>query len=139
MDIERNKQIVRDFLKYAHTDVDRAFALFADDATVLVPGDMPGSGVSTKEEQIQHYRSVPALFEGGLMPELVLVGMTAEGDRVAVEAKLTGRLASGALYDQRYHLLFEVRDGKITACREYYDTDLVRRVIELEAASRSRC
>jgi hypothetical protein len=46
-------------------------------------------------------------------------GITAEGDRVAVEAESYGETASGKIYNNLYHFLFEVRGGKIQAVREY--------------------
>lgn len=48
--------------------------------------------------------------------------MTAEGDRVAVEAESYGELKNGAVYNNQYHFLFIVRDGKIKAVKEYNDT-----------------
>ncbi len=48
--------------------------------------------------------------------------MTAEGERVAVEAESHGELNNGSIYNNHYHFLFIVRDGKITAIKEYNDT-----------------
>lgn len=56
-----------------------------------------------------------------------IVGMTAEGDRVAVEAQ--GRMVfPHAVYANTYHNLFVVRDGRIVHGREYMDTALAQRV-----------
>ena len=46
----------------------------------------------------------------------------AEGDRVAIEADAHGKLTNGKVYRNQLHLLVELRDGKITAVREYFDT-----------------
>ena|GEM_PF-3098474 len=62
---------------------------------------------------------------GATMPKGLRItpkGLTAEGDRVAVEAESYGETASGKIYNNLYHFLFEVRDGKIQAVREYLDT-----------------
>ena len=48
--------------------------------------------------------------------------MTAEDDRVAVEAESKAKLVNGTLYHNRYHFLFVVRDGRIHAVKEYLDT-----------------
>ena len=48
--------------------------------------------------------------------------MTAEDDRVAVLADSEGELVSGAQYDNKYHFLFQLRDGLITHVWEYGDT-----------------
>lgn len=54
--------------------------------------------------------------------EQTILGTTAEGSRVAVEA--TGRVAlrNGKTYQNRYHMLFEVTGGLISSVREYCDT-----------------
>jgi ketosteroid isomerase-like protein len=46
----------------------------------------------------------------------------AEGDKVAIEAESSGDLKNGRKYRQRYHFKLELRDGKISAVREYLDT-----------------
>jgi ketosteroid isomerase-like protein len=54
---------------------------------------------------------------------LTPVTITAEGDRVSVEA--TGyavRAENGRVYDNRYHYLFVCRSGEIAELREYQDT-----------------
>ncbi|MDB6061969.1 MAG: hypothetical protein JWM78_2072 [Verrucomicrobiaceae bacterium] len=45
--------------------------------------------------------------------------MTADEDRVAVEAKSHGELKNGKLYENAYHFLFKLRDGKLFSAREY--------------------
>ncbi len=49
-------------------------------------------------------------------------GAIAEGDQVAVEAESWGELKNGRVYNQEYHFLITLRDGKISAVREYLDT-----------------
>jgi uncharacterized protein len=48
--------------------------------------------------------------------------MTAEDDRVAVLADSDGELVSGGRYDNKYHFLFQLRDGLISSVWEYGDT-----------------
>ena len=47
---------------------------------------------------------------------------TAEDDRVAVEAEVRGVSPAGKVYDNRNFFAVEVRDGRIKAVREYFDT-----------------
>jgi ketosteroid isomerase-like protein len=54
-----------------------------------------------------------------------VVGVTAEGDRVAVEAQGEFVQPKGA-YRNTYHYLFRVRDGVIVEGREYLDTTVAR-------------
>nr|WP_315243008.1 nuclear transport factor 2 family protein [uncultured Albidiferax sp.] len=52
---------------------------------------------------------------------ITVTGITAEGERVAVEAE--GRFERpGLVYANTYHYLFIVRDGQIACGREYFDT-----------------
>ena len=48
--------------------------------------------------------------------------LVAEGDKVAAEAVSYGKLASGRVYNNYYHFLIVVRDGKIARLNEYMDT-----------------
>jgi hypothetical protein len=48
--------------------------------------------------------------------------MTAEGDRVAIEAESFGRHVSGKTYNNKYHFVLRARGGKILEWREYMDT-----------------
>jgi ketosteroid isomerase-like protein len=55
--------------------------------------------------------------------------MTAEGERVAVEARSQGQHVSGALYSNDYHFLFVFRDGKLAVLKEYMDTERVTDIL----------
>ncbi|MEM9621657.1 MAG: hypothetical protein AAF993_08415, partial [Pseudomonadota bacterium] len=60
--------------------------------------------------------------------QLTPTGITAEGDRVAVEAVSSGETLDGKTYNNEYHFLFVCRNGKLTAVREYMDPMHVREV-----------
>jgi uncharacterized protein len=51
--------------------------------------------------------------------QLKLLGMIAEGDRVAVQAESYCEMNNGKLYDNAYHFVFTLRDGKIAEVLEY--------------------
>jgi ketosteroid isomerase-like protein len=53
---------------------------------------------------------------------MTVTGVTAEGDRVAVEAFCDAELTNGTTYHNLYHFLFEFRDGLVSAVREYNDS-----------------
>ena len=57
--------------------------------------------------------------------QYIMQRVTAEDNRVCVEASVDLPTESGGLYNQRYHYLFEITDGKISLFKEYYDTELV--------------
>jgi ketosteroid isomerase-like protein len=57
-------------------------------------------------------------------------GVTAEGDRVAVEAESHGLLKNGKTYNNTYHFLFLFRDGKICLTKEYNNTAYAAAALE---------
>ena len=61
--------------------------------------------------------------------QFTLDALTAEGERVAVEAHSQGRHVSGKLYTNEYHFLFEFRDGKLAVLKEYMDTERVTDIL----------
>jgi len=137
MGVEANKKIARELVEaLARADTKGALDLYADDFQLWTPGNLPFSGVHTREE-------IAALMDGvlGAFPEglsFTITGMTAEDDRVAVEVESRGLHTSGALYQNRYHFLLVIRDGKIRRLKEYMDTLHAREVlVDGAAAARS--
>jgi ketosteroid isomerase-like protein len=58
------------------------------------------------------------------LPEMNVIGVTADGDRVAIEAAGKCTLADGRPYNNSYHFVVLFRDGKVRMVREYCDTQL---------------
>jgi len=54
--------------------------------------------------------------------QITVHGVTAEGDRVAIEAQGNAELTNGKVYRNTYHYLFVFRDGKICRGKLYNDT-----------------
>ena len=71
-------------------------------------------------EAICAYMATPSIFVGGV--ETTIGAVTAEGERVAVEAETKGTLPDGRVYTNMYHYLFTFRDGKVWRVKEYLDT-----------------
>lgn len=121
MNTEANKQLVTNFWKaFSASDFDTVLSLLADDSTWWVAGNFPISGTYSKKQ-------FEALVKGLLeeVPKGISVtpkGMTAEEDRVAMEAESYGERKNGKIYNNKYHILHVIRDGKIIAAREYMDT-----------------
>ena len=62
---------------------------------------------------------------GSEAPKLTLrvLGLTAEEDRVAMEAdSYLENKATGRTYNNFYHYFFKIRDGQLTLYKEYQDT-----------------
>ncbi len=51
-----------------------------------------------------------------------VVGSTAEGERVALELEGRFDFPDGRVYQNSYHHVFIIRDGKIVCVKEYMDT-----------------
>jgi ketosteroid isomerase-like protein len=103
-----NKATVEKFFTALNEgDVEAVVATYADDGCVQTMGN--------------------TLFPQGLRFDIQ--AMTAEGDRVAVEATSEGEHISGQTYTNEYHFLFEFRDGKLLRLKEYMDTEMVTDVL----------
>ena len=126
---EANKEIARRFLTQvlSRGDVEAARELYAEDFEVWTAGSLPFSGSSNKAQALEGMTAVLGLFPKGL--EFTVDALTAEGGRVAIEAHSDGVTAQGVRYQQTYHFLMQVRDGKITQFKEFMDTELARRVL----------
>lgn len=122
MSAEKNKETVRKFLDdLSNGRMTSMFDAMNDDATWWVAGNFPLAGTKTKKEFQALLAGIADTLPGGL--EVVPVAMTAEGDRVAVEAKSKAEnVKNGKSYRNQYHFLFELKNGKIQAVREYLDT-----------------
>ena len=121
MSTEDNKNIVRSFIKdWVAADFDRLALAIADDATFWVSPTTVGSGTRTKEEWLQ----LMSFMLGDLAKPMTLEtgDFTCEDDRVSVTAVGSMHLKNGKVYNGTYHMLFFVRDGKISALKEYLDT-----------------
>jgi len=107
-------------------DGDGVLELISEDVEWWIAGSLPFSGARTK---LEVSNLIPMLF--GVFPDFKFVvhSTVCESDRVSVEAESVATTADGRPYNNRYHDVFEVEDGRIRACREYYDTQLTARVM----------
>jgi ketosteroid isomerase-like protein len=124
MSLEANKQLVLDFLgHYAGGRYDAALAMLAPDSQWWLPGhpeEFTATGWVDKATVQKRLASNLKLLPHGL--EITTGAITAEGDRVAIEAESRATLVNGRLYHNRYHFLFVLREGSIVAVKEYLDT-----------------
>ena len=140
MGTEQNKQVAADFFaRIDANDMPGALGLLADDATYWIAGDpavTPSAGVHDKNGMSKLFHLMDKALRDGL--RMTVKGMTAEGDRVAVEAESLGELKNGRVYRQKYHILMVVRDGRIATVREYLDSGHVYDVWFRPEAGRDR-
>jgi len=123
-DTEANKAVVRRYMRAVEEgDVETIEALQHPDCRwwILGHGDM------SRADFI-------ASVKGGLLTArkrtAEIIGMTAEGDRVAVEVR--GEMVFPyRIYRNEYHNLLIIRDGRIVSGKEYMDTRAVAEVFSI--------
>lgn len=81
---------------------------------------VPGTGTLNREQFTVIMTRFNAIRAG--VGTMTIVGVTADGDRVAVEAKAEIPLKNGSVYANTYHFLFQFREGKICLAKEYNDS-----------------
>jgi uncharacterized protein len=124
MSAEDNKKVVLAFLENLSAGkAQEMFGMMADSLTWWVAGrpeQFELAGTKTKAQMQELLGGIGAKLPKGL--RVTAKAMTAEGNRVAVEAESYGETTNGKVYNNFYHFLFEVKDGKIQAVKEYMDT-----------------
>ncbi len=125
---EENKELAKRMIAaLSSADVDFVKEHYAEDFELWVTGSLPFSGSNDKAGAVASMPEVLGLFPEGI--EFQIKAMTAEGDRVAIEATGKGKTFRGDLYQQEYHFLMRVRGGKIIQWKEYMDTEHARKVL----------
>ena len=122
--VETNKATVKSFLAVFSTgNVAGILDGLEDDATWWVSGRLQGlSGTYTKADLGPLLKGATALYTTGAL-RITPLEMIAEGNRVAVEAESYAELTDGRVYNNLYHFVFEIRNGRIARVKEYMDTD----------------
>ena len=127
-EIERNKQAALHFFEaLSGSDAHAVLDCYAENGCVRITGNTLISGLLDRDEILNRTSRVLEAFPQGL--KFTVRTMTAEGDRVAIEAESAGLHASGKRFDNRYHFLMLLKDGKIVQLTEYMDTELVTEVL----------
>ena len=121
-DLEKNKETCRRFLNHlAQLDIPAALDCVTDDVIWWVQGDWPnGNEHYGKAGITQLFDHVKAILTGKLTFEFG--AFTAEADRVAVEMHSHAVFRNGKTYNNTYHYLFTIREGRIAMGKEYLDT-----------------
>jgi len=121
MSIVETKAVVSRFFEALRQgDVGRLADLIADDATWWVAPTYRFSGTYDKPQMVA---ILTHLFAASAGPyDARIVELTAEDDRVSATAVARLELKDGTLYQNDYHALFRVTNGRITACKEFFDS-----------------
>lgn len=132
--IAANKQVAQEFFAALNRADSKALgSLYAPDGILWTAGSLPFSGTHSRDEVVAGMDAILAPFPEGL--RFTIKHLTAEDDRVAIEAESWGRHSSGKIYNNQYHFLMILRDGKVVQFKEYLDTMHAKEVL-VDAAPR---
>jgi ketosteroid isomerase-like protein len=121
--LERNKEVVREFLVRMPSGAPEFFELMTDDVTWWVPPSVPLGGLYEGKEGVRGFLTDGVDIYDPAVPIVATVEhIIAEGERVAAQTSVTARTLKGLAYDNRYHWAFRLRDGLVCEVREYVDT-----------------
>jgi uncharacterized protein len=126
--MESNKEVVRRWFSAAGRGDGKTYRqLMTDDVVVETMGTSVLSGTRSLDEVVAFVEQLRLYTRDGI--EFKITALTAEDDRVAAEATGRSQMVDGTRYDNAYHILFRLRDGKICRVNEYLDTRLVDAVV----------
>ena len=127
MSIQNNKRTVREYLAhFRNAAISNLLDAMDEDATWWILGEphlFPSAGTKSKADMERIWGGLFRHMKDGL--EMTVIGMVAEEDKVAAEIRSHAELTDGRLYENQYHMLFTLRQGKIVEVREYADTLLI--------------
>ena len=125
---QANKEVAIKFVNsLCSGDVATLKSVITDDIVATLPGTALISGTRGYAEVVAVCQTFPQISKSGLVPAIHHV--TAEEDRVAVEWEGKCTLVSGAEYNNQYHFLLFIRDGRVCKLKEYLDTKLCDTVL----------
>ena len=120
MGLEKNKEVVRQYFTAINRGDEQAILdLTTEDFLFQTMARAPEWLLPKwrREEFAKVPATMSALMKSPI--QLSIVGMIAEGDKVAVEAETDSEMLNGRRYNNRYHFVFEMADGKMRELREY--------------------
>lgn len=125
--IKENKEIAIKFFEALSSGSESYLDFYNDDSIIWTAGNNAIGGTRTKKEIIDFAQGILAAFPTGIT--FNITGMTAENERVAVEVSGEAMHASGEAYNNKYHFLLTIKNGKIIELKEYMDTQLAAKIL----------
>ncbi|MFF1442737.1 nuclear transport factor 2 family protein [Streptomyces sp. NPDC058295] len=112
-------------------DMDALLAMIAPDAVFTIPGDHPLAGAWKGITEIIEKFMIPmgGLFAPEAAYRVEVIETITQGDRVVVHCAARSTARSGEPYTIESSVHFTVQDGKISAMREFYDTQYFVRML----------
>ena len=128
---ESNKQLITNFMEdFSTGNVDKILSYMTDSAKWWVAGTIEGiSGEKDMKAFREMLSGLSQLTKTGAI-RLTPHAWAVEGNRVAVETESYSEMKNGRVYNNLYHFVFEINDGKIQKVKEYLDTEHTRAVFQ---------
>lgn len=129
MGTAENKQLVLDFYDAAaRGDMDRCFALLADDVTWTNIGTTPFSGTYSGKKALLEQLLGPLFGQLKAGISTTVERLTAEDDIVVAQTAGRAETHEGVPYNNSYCQVMRIQEGKIAEVKEYFDTQLTSSV-----------
>lgn len=125
MGTPENKEIVRRYFAAVDSgDMDTITSLLDDECSFWVPPSLPDGVVFRgKAMVLKLFTESVGLYDTSAGLDVQIHSLTADEDRVAAELQIRGKAAAdGRDYENWYHFLFRIRDGRIVEIREHLDS-----------------
>lgn len=130
MGIAENKRAIEDYFAKVAAGSPELPALLTEDVTWWVPPSSPLAGTYAGRDAVLGLMGQGVdLYDGSVPMRIEIEQMVAEGDTVCVQLVLRARTAAGADYENFYHFVFRLREGRICAVKEYIDTLTAQRLL----------
>lgn len=131
MEIKENKELITEFIvSMQNSNVDKLKTMITDDFSWWIIGKpeyLVTAGEHDKDYFLGFFKGAELFPEG---PEFKVVSIMAEDDKVAAEATFKAKTAMGTFYENTYHFLFIIENGKVKRMKEYMDTFSAKRLLE---------
>lgn len=130
MNAADNKQLVRQIFTALGEGDGRPFWESAtEELTYTVMGGNGRSRTYAGKQSVRDELFKPLRLLLQAAPRTFAERILADEDVVVIEARGANRTKDGAPYENRYCLIFRLREGRITAVTEYMDTELAERAL----------
>lgn len=122
-ELAQNKALVKEFIEaMKNSNVDKLKTMITDDFSWWIIGK-PEYLATAGEHDTEYFLG---FFKGSeLFPEgadFQTTSMISEDNVVAAEAEFKAKTAMGTYYENSYHFLFIIENGKVKRMKEYMDT-----------------
>jgi ketosteroid isomerase-like protein len=125
---QKNKDVAAAFfVALGSANTDALQHLMDPEIKAIAMGDSVMAGTRIFQDIMGVAGMFGILLQDGIRFDII--SMTAEENRVSVEAEGHAKLKDGTPYNNNYHFLLTMKDGKIIRMKEYFCTNLVNKVL----------